>query len=101
MELLKQGFRMEGIAKTMFPQKTFIGDSRVDFWCFLEALGAGFLSFSALETGLKIECFSRSPWGSWMAPENKGTGGSVVKRLLLGWCNNLSTTSWVITLAKD
>ena len=63
---------MEGIAKTRFPPKTFIGDSRVDFWCFLEAMGAGFLSFSALETGLKIECFSRSPWGSWMAPENQG-----------------------------
>ena len=62
---------MEGIAKTMFPQKTFIGDSRVDSWCFLDALEAGFLSFSALETGLKIECFSK-----WMAPENKTTGGS-------------------------
>ena len=90
---------MEGIAKTMFPQKTFIGDSRVDFWCFLEALRAGFLSFSALETGLKIECFSRSPWGSWMAPENKATGGSMVKRTLFIRTNNLSTTSWVITLA--
>ena len=33
------------------------------FWCFLEALGAGFLSFSALETGLTIQCFSRSLWG--------------------------------------
>ena len=84
MELLKQGFRYEGIAKTMFPQKTFIGDSRVDFRCFLEALGAGFLSFSALETGLKIECFSRSPWGSWMAPENKRTGGFGEKNTSLG-----------------
>jgi hypothetical protein len=37
---------------------------RGHFWCFLEALGAGFLIFSALETGLKIECFSRSTWGS-------------------------------------
>ena len=90
---------MEGIAKTMFPQKTFIGDSRVDFRCFLEALGAAFLSFSALETGLKIECVSRSPWGSWMAPENKATGGWGVKMSLLGRSNNLSTTSWVITLA--
>ena len=61
MELLKQGFRMKGIAKTVFSQKPFIGDSRVDFLCFLEALGAGLLSFSALETGLKIECFSRTP----------------------------------------
>ena len=64
MEHLKQGFRMQGIAKTMFSQKTFIGDSRVDFVCFLEALGEGFLSLSGLETGLKIECFSRSLWGS-------------------------------------
>ena len=57
MELLTvgalQGFRLEGVAKTMFSQKSFIGDSRVDFWCFLEALGAGFLSFCALETSLK------------------------------------------------
>ena len=90
---------MEGIAKTMFPQKTFISDSRVDFWCFLEALGAGFLSFSALETGLKIECFSRSPWGSWMAPENKGMTGSMVKKSIWVGSNNLSITSWVITLA--
>ena len=51
---------MEGIAKTRFPQKMFIGDSRVDFWCFLEALGSLFLNFSASETGLKIERFSRS-----------------------------------------
>ena len=92
---------MEGIAETMFPQKTFIGDSRVDFRCFLEALGAAFLSFSALETGLKIECFSRSPWGSWMAPENTAIGGWGVKMMLWIRCNNLSTTSWVITLAKD
>ena len=39
---------MEGIAKTMFSQKSFIGDSRVDFWCFLEALGVVFLIFSEL-----------------------------------------------------
>ena len=66
---------MEGIAKNVFPQKTLMGDSRVDFWCFLEALGAGFLSFSALETGLKIECFSRSSWGARLAPGNKAIGG--------------------------
>ena len=48
---------MEGIAKTMFPQKTFIGDSRLDFGRFLDALGEGFLSFSGLETGLKTKCF--------------------------------------------
>ena len=99
MELLKQGFRMEGIAKTMFPQKTFIGDSRVEFWCFLEALGAGFLSFTALETGLKIECFSRSSWGARLAPGNKAIGGWGLKMVFLGRSNNLSTISWVIALA--
>ena len=90
---------MEGIAKTMFSQKSFIGNSRVDFWCFLEALGAGFLSFSALETGLQIECFSRPPWGSWMAQENKAIGGWGVEMVVWIGTNNLSTTSWVITLA--
>ena len=99
LELLEQGFRVEGIAKTMFSHKSFIGDSRVDLLCILEALGAGFLSFSALETGLKIRCFSRSSWGSRLAPENKDTGGSGVKMMLLIRTNNLSTTSWVITLA--
>ena len=64
LELLEQGFRVEGIAKTMFSQKSFFGDSKVDFLCFLEALGTGFLTFSALETSLKIECFLRSPWVS-------------------------------------
>ena len=92
---------MEGIAKTMLSQKLFIGDSRVDCCCFSEALGAGFLIFSALEKGLTIECFSSSPWGSWMAPENKSTGGSMVKMTFFIRTNNLSTTSWVITLAKD
>ena len=58
LELLEQGFRVEGIAKTMFSQKSFFGDSKVDLLCFLDALGAGFLIFSALETGFKIECFS-------------------------------------------
>ena len=68
MELLTAGalktrFSLGRYCKNMFSQKTFIGDSRADFFCFLEALGAGFLSFSALETGLKIQCFSRSLWG--------------------------------------
>ena len=57
MAFSKQGFRIEGIAKSMFSQKSFIGDSRVDLGCFLEALGAGFLSFSALEAGLKFMDF--------------------------------------------
>ena len=57
LELFIQGFRMECLAKTMFSQKSFFGDSRLDLWCFLEASGSGFLIFSALETRLKIECF--------------------------------------------
>ena len=80
-------------------RKQNVGDSTVDFVCFLEALGAGFLIFSALETGLKIEWFSRSPWGSRMAPENKRTGGSMVESPVWVGSNNLSTSSWVITLA--
>ena len=66
---------MEGIAKTMFSQKSFFGDATVDVLLFFEALGTGFLTFSALGTGLKIECFLRSPLGSWMAPQNKRTPG--------------------------
>ena len=42
LELLEQGFRGESIAKTMFSQKSFFGDSKVDFLCFLEALGQVF-----------------------------------------------------------
>ena len=69
MELLtagaaKQGFRKESIAKTMFSQKSLSDGSRPIFLCFLEALGMVFLIFSVLETGMKIECFSRSFWGS-------------------------------------
>ena len=54
-----QGFRVEGIAKTMFSPKSFSGDStKADLFVFLfEALGTSLLTFSALETGLKIKCF--------------------------------------------
>ena len=64
----------------MFSQKSFSGDSLVDFVCLLPVLGVGFLASSALKTGLRIECFSRSAWESWMAPENKEMTGSMVKR---------------------
>ena len=90
---------MECIAKTMFSQKRCFGVSRVDFLCFWEGLGVRFLIFSALETGLKIECFVRSPRGSGMASQNKEMTGSMVKMMLFIRTNNLSTTSWVITLA--
>ena len=49
---------------------------------FLGALRVAFLTFAALETGLEIEGFLRTSWGSWMAPENKEMSGSVVKTLL-------------------
>ena len=55
---------MEGTAKAMLSQTLFFDDSRVDFLCFLEAFEVVFLVFAALETGLEIECFSRSLWGS-------------------------------------
>ena len=59
LEFLGQGFfRVEGIAKTMFSPKSFSGDSKVDlFVFFVEDPGTCFLTFSALETGLKIKCF--------------------------------------------
>ena len=68
LELLEQGFRGEGIAKTMFSQKSFFGNSKVVFLCFLEALGAGFLPFSVLETGLNIECFFKVTLGILNGP---------------------------------
>ena len=48
---------MENIAKTLLPQKLCFADSRVDFWYVSEALGIVFMTFTALEAGLKIECF--------------------------------------------
>ena len=64
LEHLKQGIRKEGIVKTMFSQKLFFDYSGIDFLCFPEALEVVFLTFAAMETGLQIKCFSRSPWGS-------------------------------------
>ena len=45
-------------------QQSFFDDARDDFWCFSEALEVVYQIFAALETGFKIECFSRSTWGS-------------------------------------
>ena len=80
----QKDFRKESNAKTMFLQKSFFGESRVEFLCFLEALGVFFLTFAALETGLEIEYFLRTPWGSGMARENKATDVSAGKRTGLG-----------------
>ena len=44
-------------------------------WCFYGALGATFLILAALETSLKIECFSRSAWASRMVPQARVTCG--------------------------
>ena len=57
MEILRPGFRLETLAKTTFPLKSFFNDSRIDFRFFSEAVRAVLLIFAALETGLKIECF--------------------------------------------
>ena len=92
--VLKQKIRMASIAKPMFSQKSFFGDPMAVFWCFLEALEIVCLIFGALETGLKIECFSQVIGGSCMQPENKDMAGSVVKMSLWARCNNLSTCSW-------
>ena len=46
-------FRMESIAKHDFSWKSFLLNSGMIFYCFLEALGAVFLICLALKTGLK------------------------------------------------
>ena len=69
------------------------------FLVFFGGLEGGFSDISVLETGLKIKCFSRLPWGSWMAAQNKEMTGSGVKRSVWIGSNNHQTTSWVITLA--
>ena len=57
-----------GCKKHFFDRTRNSDDFRVEFWCFSEALGAVFLTFAALETGLKIDglsggCPNRSPAG--------------------------------------
>ena len=58
LELLEPGFSIKGIAKTKFPEKSFFVDFGVDLFCFLDTLGAAFLIFVALETGLNINGLS-------------------------------------------
>ena len=48
---------MASIAKHIFAPKSFSMDLRFDFDSFLEALGAVFLVFAALERGLKVNGF--------------------------------------------
>jgi hypothetical protein len=62
--LQKQAFGMEGIAKINFRRNSISYDSRVEFSWFWVALGAIFMAFVALETGLKIDGFSGLPGGT-------------------------------------
>ena len=50
-----------GHKKHFFDRTRNSDDFRVEFWCFSEALGAVFLTFAGLETGLKIAGFSGVP----------------------------------------
>ena len=77
LEVFKPCSRMEFV----FSQKSFLNDLRVDSLRFSAALGVVYLSLAALETSLKLSCFSMSSWGSRMSPENKGTRGSVAKKV--------------------
>ena len=55
--LPNRGFRIESIAKIDFSWKSRLMNSGIHFCCFLEALGAVFLTFLALKTDLKTEGF--------------------------------------------
>ena len=76
--LEKQAFGMEGIAKINFRRNWISCDSRVDFSWFWVALGPLFMAFVVLETGSKIDEFSRWFWGH---PRSWAPSGVVV----IGW----------------
>ena len=52
-----QGFRMEGIAKIDFSQKSCFMDFGHEFGCFVEVLGAVFLVFCASKASSSSSCF--------------------------------------------
>ena len=52
-----RGFRIIGIARIDFPWKLFLMNFGIDFYCFLEALGAVFLVFQASKIGLETRGF--------------------------------------------
>ena len=58
LDLEKQAFGIEGIAKINFCRNWISYDSRVDFSWFWVALGPIFMAFVALETGSKIDEFA-------------------------------------------
>ena len=53
----------EGLQKPTFHRSWNSDDFSVNFWCFLEALGAVFLTFDVLKTGLKLTIFHGYPQG--------------------------------------
>ena len=63
LELLGQGFRVEGIEKIIFSQKSLFGDSEVDFLCFLEAFGDRFSDFFCLGNRLGNSVFLKVTLG--------------------------------------
>ena len=59
--LKKQAFGVRGVAKTNFAQKLEFCCFEGHFSMFLGALGPIFMTFDALETGLKFDEFSWLP----------------------------------------
>jgi len=62
----------EVLQKPSFRRSRNSDDFGVVFLCFSEALGAVFLTFAALETGLEIDDFS----GGYRIPHSPGGGGN-------------------------
>ena len=60
--LSKPGFRIEGIANIFGSKKAGFMDFGIDCCRFLEALGAVFLIFVSLETGLNMDGFLGRFW---------------------------------------
>ena len=56
-------------------------DSAVDLDWLLEALGMVFLTFAALETGLKFECFAKVILGILNGTREEGTPGAACKKV--------------------
>ena len=59
--LPNRGFRMEGIANIDFSWKSFLMNFGIDFYRFLDASGAVFLTFQASKTSLKTERLFMKP----------------------------------------
>ena len=75
--LQRTGARMESIAKNNFPHELLFMDIGIELCRLLEALGAFFLIFVALETGLKIDGFP----GVWQIQSWAGDGSESLEIL--------------------